>query len=897
MQRYQLEIRGKTQDVTLEQLRVLVSRNFVQRTATIWVNGVARSVDDVLNGAAPAAMPNPMPKPMPNPMPKPFGAAGVGATRPAMPKSAPDQVAVPVPREEVVVPNATAAGGNKRVVVLWVVAGFFIVAAVSAVSFYLGTSRTKPTDSTRAEAAPQRQEQEEDVPLTFDESDDVAGESVSTTEAQDEAAPSAVDEDESLVAEQEETPSTSTVQREENATRRATAGARNQPNRRRAAPRRPATGVSPRPNNDEAPELADASKNPRSSSPETESENTGKPDAARDDVATTGQSPESGTKSSDASNEGSDESDQLDSIVAAFESGAKKEDHFSEVEKPFDREMEVVPSSFTGNNLTALYKAILSRYSDVERQQAKNEFETSSQYRQRMKRSWREIEQTLITGEVRFGSSVAFPFFPDSVNPVRFGKISTQYVADLKKWIFVVNNVLYIQPNSKNGITWLDLPIYLDGEKDEYTGVNGLGMERRVTRWKFFEYGIQAEATFPKDFFYGSNRSVDSISFVLNNVPAEIAREKKGKIAGFCVCNLRCVSPFIDYVHIEPKFTRPTELSLTRRYIAADNLEFWFYDMSSGEIVAKFAFEEIFRKRAKNYSEAKTVFGRTAVVAKNEPSDEKSEEEQVPEKTWEETLAESVDVEERWEKKTPTVTIPDDAESLSEALAKTDKGGVILIRATGDKPIRLWSKKVARGESADVCIDHAVAIIGETGNPEDATIEIEPDETLRVELCELAAFKGIKFSLTTSSAPGARKPAVFVTDGSKAVFKNCEFDGGDAPETTGVAIEGAASSASFWKCTFQKHSSQGLSVGQSGQATVEYCQFLAGNRYGLSSLSSGKVKVDKSRFVGNVAGFQAEGGGGVVASNSYFSENTKDWVISPGSRHECDTSEGNVTEK
>ena len=61
--------------------------------------------------------------------------------------------------------------------------------------------------------------------------------------------------------------------------------------------------------------------------------------------------------------------------------------------------------------------------------------------------------------------------------------------------------------------------------------------------------------------------------------------------------------------------------------------------------------------------------------------------------------------------------------------------------------------------------------------------------------------------------------------------------------------------------------------------------------------SDAAIKVDKCRFDGNVTGFIAEGGGGVVASNSFFSGNRSNWSISSGSKDASDTKEGNVIEK
>ena len=304
---------------------------------------------------------------------------------------------------------------------------------------------------------------------------------------------------------------------------------------------------------------------------------------------------------------------------------------------------------------------------------------------------------------------------------------------------------------------------------------------------------------------------------------------------------------------------------------------------------AKYSLDEASRGKIKTYGESTFVAGRGSKVSSS--TDEGSDEaEPIP--TWEEVLNESVDSPEKWESKKPTITIPDDAASLEEALSKTSKGDVILVRST-EKPILLKGKKAARGESSEVLIDHAVAVIGESN----ATVEIDAEETLRIDSRDLVAFKGLSFSARKSPSANSIKPLIAVANDSKVKFKDCEFQGNDIEETTGVAVEGEFANVSFWKCQFQQFGDSGVRVQDSANATLEYCQFLSENRYGVSSFSGAAIKVDKCRFDGNVTGFIAEGGGEVVASNSFFSGNRSNWSISSGSKDASDTKEGNVIEK
>ena len=586
-----------------------------------------------------------------------------------------------------------------------------------------------------------------------------------------------------------------------------------------------------------------------------------------------------------------EEEDDLESKIDSFDASISQEDEKKlEPEKVFDRTWESIPESYDANNCTGLYYAISSRYGDVEKQRSKGEFETTSEFRARMKRAQKNIANTVISGDVRFGSTVAFPLFPDELKSPHFGKIKTSYNADKKRWVLTVDFVMSVGVNGENNVSWLNIPIYLNGEKETYTGVNGFKMEVEVTKWLLREYGVQVEFPRLKNFSGSYTNGFETLSFVLGSVPVEVARDKKGHVGGFCVCDVDSVEPCFEWFYIKPKFTSPYGFDVYRRFIVVRNLEFWFYDMKTREVIAKYSLEEASRGKIKTYGEATNVAGRNPKDAA--PTDEEAE----PVPTWDEVFSAAVDTPESWESKKPTITIPDDAASLEEALAKSAKGDVILVRAT-EKPVPLKGKKAARGESSEVTIDHAVAIVGESGENGSAIVELDAEETLRINSRDLVAFKGTTFS--TKKSPSAKDvtPQIFVANDSKAKFKNCVFQGNGVEEASGVVVEGEFAVASFWKCQFQQFGIDGLRVQDSAKTTVEFCQFLAKNRYGLSSLSGAEVKVDRSQFDGNVTGFQAEGGGGVVVSNSFFSGNRSNWSISSGSMRSCDTKEGNVIEK
>ena len=880
------------------------------------------------------------------------------------------------------------------------------------------------------------------------------------------------------------------------------------------------------------------------------------------------------------------------------EDGKNGEEPFARGWEPFDRSWEIIPETYNGEFFPELYSDISERYDEIEKQRSQGEFETSEEYHSRMERDSEKFEQELIKGNIHFGSTIGFPLVSKNqgLQSSSFNTVDTQYDPDKKNWTITVKfeGTKYGATKGASSFQFL-VPISSYYDSERYAAVNGFNTKFEVLKSTYEDYGACVEFDDMQESFFRSTFPLSVTKkqgFVLNNVPLEFAKENKGKISGYCVCDIEFKKPFYDYDYDKATFSSPYESTERRRYIFVKNLEFWFYDETTRMVVAKFSLEEALTGKAKSFTDAKiisemgilptissgasnnaestnstvgqyaltpfvgddlrvpvdyrgndlvavsnalsrtsfripstdfsspdeyrkwlqqranslaseslygslTFNSKLAYVMRNAAEADGAQEvisteyqestktmtirrsfkysrsdykvessnskggfggggfgalfnrynsnntsESVPDvffslcmyggkayglalensqikkrsepqfdhwtltevsrgdynrlkdsirvlcvfqlgangseysgfyessdstltypscalctvnpefwlydgktgailakykaeeffngrrialsktvkealsrlpdgtdgdlgeefatklepPTWDDVLGESVDSPESWESKKPTVTVPDDAASLEEALAKSSKGDVILVRST-EKPIPLKGKKAARGESSEVLIDHAVAIVGESGASGDVVVEVGSEETLRIDSRDLVAFKGLTFSFRNTPSADAVTPLVAVSNDSKAKFKNCVFEGNGAEKSTGVVVEGEFASVSFWKCQFQQFGDAGLRVQDSSKATLEYCQFLSENRYGVSSFSGASAKVDKCRFDGNVTGFIAEGGGGVVASNSFFSGNRSNWSISSGSRDACDTKEGNVIEK
>ena len=419
----------------------------------------------------------------------------------------------------------------------------------------------------------------------------------------------------------------------------------------------------------------------------------------------------------------------------------------------------------------------------------------------------------------------------------------------------------------------------------EYSSVKQLDddSKRRIKNYRvYFTLLVRDNYDYGLTFDYSSSKSVDLAidHWTLTNVSAKTYEKLKDSLRVLCVFQLGANGSSYSgfYGPLSGDFRYPFYA------LSAEDLEFWLYNGATGEILAKYSQEAFLKGLPKRLSEKDVP-----IAPDPEPS-------QTSKPTWREVLREAVEPEESWSAKRPSITIPDDAESLEDALSKSHDGDVILVRAT-EIPIPLRSKKISHGDSSEIVCDREVAVVGESGDPRDATIEIPSDATLKIDLPGFVAFKGVTFVSASPESGKTATPSVVVSGRATSRFRDCRFVGAKKSESTGAAVVGEYAAAEFWRCKFSEFETDGLRVEDSAKATLEYCEFVAGNRHGLAALSSSSVKVDRCRFDGNVTGFVAEGGGGVVVSNSFFSRNSSNWSISSGSARACDTKEGNVVEK
>ena len=552
--------------------------------------------------------------------------------------------------------------------------------------------------------------------------------------------------------------------------------------------------------------------------------------------------------------------------------------------EPFDDNIDFVPSDYWGHDPVAIVKSLSTTpfsTAGIRYDRDSPKYLETVEYRAGL------LQNESLFGTVKFGSRLAYVFPNDSENTdSSMESVSCEYNASTR--------VMTVRRSFRNpscvGVGFANPSPYYELASGSYP----FGAV-------YFSLFLREEQTYALALEFSQSKKKSQVQIdhwtVIDVSPTEYDRFKDS-IRVLCSYNVgaggnRYIGFFKPALHQIVAYR-----DLPFNLICAAEPEFWLYDGKTGEIIAKYSATETYNgkrvkmiKTRKSSSRDKGSSPRSAA----DSSERFPDSSETTEPSWDDVLKSAEDVRESWEKKAPSVIVPDDCKSLEEALNKTKDGDVIQIRRGATIP--LMRNRRTRGESSEIEIDHAVAIIGESGASKNAILQIGGEESLKIESGGNVSFKGVSFISSDPEAGTVPKPAVVVRNNAKATFRNCVFSGANAEESVGVAVDGENAEAEFWKCEFRSFEQDGLRVDLSAKAKVEYCEFSSGNRHGISSFNSARVDVDKCRFDGNVTGFQADGGGGVVVTNSFFSNNRSNWSVSPGSRLACDTKEGNVIEK
>ncbi len=563
---------------------------------------------------------------------------------------------------------------------------------------------------------------------------------------------------------------------------------------------------------------------------------------------------------------------------------------------PLDESTFNVASNYKGCDLVALYNGAFNVFTIT-----KGEYETTRDFSKRRANVIKDAQTKNIIGTITPGSRIAAVF-------TYFEK---QYDADGKKLICTFDEMLEIAKSLA--------VLVLKDEASMYLGHNALGVEKVVEKAELDVVGLSSKRGFKREYAIP--------------IPIEEAVDWKERVKALVVFTLDpqkdpntniYYATYEYYDHIEPKMSLPYDIDYYARALYVKDVEIWFYNDSTGEILMKTPAYPNARPTYVKY-DARSRFSNDDANTTNVANDVDDEpdwdsayenassetdfslnddeddvqnvvepvvEELPPVKTWQELLSESVDEQANWEKKKPAIVVPDDAPTLTDALAKAKSGDVVqLKKSTTPYPLGV---KLSSGRTG-LMLDKPVAIVGETGDPSDVVIEIGVMESVFVET-KGAMFKGVTLSCGPLGLEKTCSPLVQVGTSGYATFKYCEFHGNGVERSVGVKLSGQNSRAAFWKSVFRGFGDSGVLAEEESAAKLQYCEFLDGNHYGFTSESGASVTIERCHFADNDTSIHALSGGGGKIVESRFEGNKRRAEISAASRNKFEESD-NVYDK
>ena len=554
-----------------------------------------------------------------------------------------------------------------------------------------------------------------------------------------------------------------------------------------------------------------------------------------------------------ATNEDEDDKSGREELAEENDSQSYEEAEYENV--PFDDSITEIKPRFKGCDLPDVYRGMLSAFKVT-----KDEYETTREFEKRKAGLMKNV----------FSKSVSGSIMPNSRVAALVTMFKQEYNADARKLECYLSGMIGLG----NSIS-----IVKNLETSTYTAQNAYGVEKEVEKVEITEYGVSTKSEVKRD-------------YAIPLSPEE-ARNLKWRIEALVVFTIdpqkdarsgEYSGADINYIHIEPKITSPKESVYWAHTIYVKDVEIWFYDRETGEILLK---SSASRKAKPSYS--KYEVSRTPSDSEDGVREVKEVE---PVKTWQELLSESVDEQANWEKKKPAIVVPDDAPTLTDALEKAKSGDVVqLKKSTTPYPLGV---KLSSGRTG-LMLDKPVAIVGETGDPSDVVIEIGVMESVFVET-KGAMFKGVTLSCGPLGLEKTCSPLVTVGASGYATFKYCEFHGNGVERSVGVKLSGQNSRAAFWKSVFRRFGDSGVLSEEESAAKLQYCEFLDGNHYGFTSESGASVTIERCHFADNQTCIHALSGGGGKIVESRFEGNERRAEISAASRNKFEESD-NVYDK
>lgn len=245
----------------------------------------------------------------------------------------------------------------------------------------------------------------------------------------------------------------------------------------------------------------------------------------------------------------------------------------------FDSGWTKVPPTFKGLD----GKTIVERIRDSPSLKAKNEFETTPEYLERISSASRIILGQELTAE----RVLVFRYSGD--NP--FDRITSMYDADTQRLKVNIKTSLLnkILTNAAGRMenkvfTGVGIATFERGPTSTYIGENAFGVKRKITKSEYTFYKLAINNI--EDI---TQTKVSWIAPVSAEIEMPPARAKLVKANLEVIYVVKPVAPFhgFDAMQIKPTIDSPSDITTYTNFLIADVEEIWLIDGMSGEILSK----------------------------------------------------------------------------------------------------------------------------------------------------------------------------------------------------------------------------------------------------------------------------------------------------------------------
>ena len=232
-----------------------------------------------------------------------------------------------------------------------------------------------------------------------------------------------------------------------------------------------------------------------------------------------------------------------------------------------------------------------------------------------------------------------------------------------------------------------------------------------------------------------------------------------------------------------------------------------------------------------------------------------------------------------------SIVVPDDFETLAEALEFVAPSGVILLKKR-DKPYELGqSRRLTDADRRGALATVPVTVRGETRRASDATVVLSGSARLWIDNPDSngpVVFEDLTFRAEPGRASGLQFSACATVAAGSAEFYNCAFYGDRKTNIGAVAVESPFGSVKCVDCLFSEFGGAALYLSSDSGGSAVRCEFAKHNAYGIYVEPNGKLSVSRSTFTQNGQAIYAATGAAGVVHDCVFKGNHMNIVLEDG---------------